>query len=76
MRVNLTSVFHRSSVTWLSHDGVEEIRTFEINVVGSFQMRQKPHFGSPEKVSQRLQVKVTTLLNTLVSPQGHLQTAT
>lgn len=76
MRANLTSVFHRSSVTWLSHDGVEEIRTVEIIVVGSFQMRQKPHLGSPEKVSQRLRVKVTTILNTLISPQGHLQTAT
>lgn len=64
MRVNLTSVFHRSSVTRLSHDGVEEIRTVEINVVGLFQMRQKPRLGSPEKVSQRLRVKVTTLLNT------------
>lgn len=64
MRVNLTSVFHRSSVTRSSHDGVEEIGTVEINVVGLFQMRQKPRLGSPEKVSQRLRVKVTTLLNT------------
>lgn len=54
-------------MTWSSHDDVEEIRTVEINLVGSFQMRQKPLLGSPEKVGQRLQVKVTTLLNTLIS---------
>lgn len=55
-------------MTWLSG---EEVRTVEISLLGSFQMRQKPHLGSPKKV--RLWVKVMTLLNTLISLQGHAQ---
>lgn len=59
------SVFHRSSVTWSSRDGVEEVTTVEIGLLGLFQMRQKPHLSSPEKVGQRLWVKVMTCLDTL-----------
>lgn len=72
----MVNVFHRSSVTCSSHDDVEEIRTVEISLVYSFQMRQKPNLSSPEKVGQKLWVKVTALLNTLIFLQGHSQTAT
>lgn len=54
-------------MTRSSHGSVEEIRTAEISRVGSFQMRQRPHLGSPEKVGQRLWVKVATLPNTHLS---------
>lgn len=52
---SMVSLAPRSSVTWLSCGGGEDVGPAETHLLGSFRRRQKLRLRSPEKVGQRLQ---------------------